>query len=218
MTQTLSIQNLCLDYGNNSILNNIELKIETGNIYGLLGLNGAGKSSMMKALSGLNKKASFRAHHNDKAIDLNNHKLQTVGYLPQDPFLMKSLSVVDTVAYWYPDYEIQDQILYDPMIHQFHKTKVGKLSMGEQRFLELSLIMQLPHPFLMLDEPFSGLAPLQIERSQELIKVGSKDKGIVISDHYYDNVIQITHINWMLRDGNLNLVDKENVETAYRIK
>ena len=74
----------------------------------------------------------------------------------------------------------------------------------------------LPHPFLLLDEPFSGLAPLQVQRVQDLIKEKGSDKGILISDHYYDNILQITNQNWMLKDGKLTSIVASKVHEAYR--
>ncbi|WP_194851668.1 ATP-binding cassette domain-containing protein [Nonlabens antarcticus] len=215
-SQHLHISDLSLSYGGNRILNNIDLDLETGKIYGLLGLNGAGKSSLMQSLFGSIRKATFNAYLNDKQTQISNQQNLIVSYLPQDPFVMKGVSVTDVVQFWYPEPEDQDKILYEPMVHPMHSKKVGVLSMGERRFLEFLLVFYLPHPFLMLDEPFSGLAPLQIQRVQELLKEKGSQKGILISDHYFDNVIQISDQNWMLRHGKLESIDAGQVYEAYR--
>ncbi|SCY31981.1 ABC-type lipopolysaccharide export system, ATPase component [Nonlabens sp. Hel1_33_55] len=210
------INSLSLSYGSKTILNDIDLTLKAGEIHGLLGLNGAGKSSLMQSLSGSNRKASCYAFINDNAINLKAQHLQYVAFLPQDPFVMKGVKVTDVVQYWYPDPEDQDKILYEPMLHSMHNKKVGVLSMGERRFLEFLLVFYLPHPFLMLDEPFSGLAPLQIQRVQELIKEKGSQKGILISDHYFDNILQITSQNWMLHHAKLTSIEASEVHNAYR--
>ena len=211
----LHIANLSLSYGRKTILNEVTLELRTGEIHGLLGLNGAGKSSLMQSLFGSNRKALFDAHLDGTPTNLTNQKSQIVSYLPQDPFVMKGVKVTDVVQYWYPEPEDQDKILYEPMIHSMHHKKVGILSMGERRFLEFLLVFYLPHPFLMLDEPFSGLAPLQIQRVQELIQEKGGHKGIIISDHYFDNVLQISHHNWMLKHGKLESISPSVVHDAY---
>ncbi|PRP67835.1 ATP-binding cassette domain-containing protein [Nonlabens agnitus] len=215
---TLYIKNLQLSYGRKTILDQIDFKLKTGDIHGLLGLNGAGKSSLMQSLSGSNKKADYHAFVDEHSVDLTQQHLQHVAYLPQDPFVIKGVKVTDVVQFWYPDHENQDKILYEPMLHSMHHKKVGILSMGERRFLEFLLVFYLPHPFLMLDEPFSGLAPLQIQRVQELIKEKGSQKGILISDHYYKNILQITSHNWMLRHGKLSLIKTDEVDKVYRKK
>jgi ABC-type multidrug transport system ATPase subunit len=212
----LYISDLSLSYGRQKILNSIEIELDSGAVYGLLGLNGAGKSSLMQSLFGSNRKASLNAYLNGKPINLTRQENQIISYLPQDPFVMKGVNVTDVVQFWYPEPEDQDKILYEPMIHPMHHKKVGVLSMGERRFLEFLLVFYLPHPFLMLDEPFSGLAPLQIQRVQELIKDNPSQKGILISDHYFDNVLQISHKNWMLRHGKLEAIEADQVHEAYR--
>jgi len=211
----LHISSLQLSYGRKTILDKIDLTLKTGEIHGLLGLNGTGKSSLMQSLSGSIKKSSYSAFINDQPVDLTVQHLQHVAYLPQDPFVMKGVKVTDAVQFWYEDPEDQDRILYEPMIHSMHNKKVGILSMGERRFLEFLLVFYLPHPFLMLDEPFSGLAPLQIQRVQELIKEKKSQKGILISDHYYDNILQVTDKNWMLKHGKLTAIEVDEVRDAY---
>lgn len=192
------------------------MTLETGKIYGLFGLNGAGKSSLMQSVFGSNRKATLHGYINGKSLDVTQHENQIVGYLPQDPFIMKGVKVFDVVQYWYPDYDDQDKILYEPMIHKMHQKKVGNLSMGERRFLEFLLVFYLPHPFLMLDEPFSGLAPLQIQRVQELIKEKGLNKGIVISDHYFENILKISDHNLMLLHGKLNPITSDQIYTTYQ--
>ncbi len=212
----LHISDLQLSFQNLGVLNGIELELETGKIYGLLGRNGAGKSSLMQSLFGSLKKARFNAYLNGVAQDIRQPENQLISYLPQDPFLMKAVKVTDAVQYWFPEPEDQDKILYEPMIHPMHHKKVGVLSMGERRFLEFLCVFYLPQPFLLLDEPFSGLAPLQIQRAQELLLEKGNHKAILISDHYFDHVLQVSHHNWMLQNGKLKTIAKDEVTAAYR--
>jgi ABC-type lipopolysaccharide export system ATPase subunit len=88
-----------------------------------------------------------------------------------------------------------------------HHVKVKALSMGERRFLEFLLVIHSERPFILLDEPFSMLAPLQIERVKEIITAIKPKKGILMSDHYYENVLQIANSCCVLKDSVLIPVD-----------
>lgn len=193
-----------------TLLNNLELNYNTGEIIGLLGRNGCGKSSLMNILFG-KYKADCIAHFDEKPIQLRNHlKHQLVSYLPQDPFMVESCTVVNAVQMWYPNPEDQDKILYEPLIHKVHDVKVKALSIGERRFLEFLLVIHTPRPFILLDEPFSMLAPLQIERVKEIITYVKSSKGILLSDHYYDNVLDMADTSFVLK--NSAMIPVENFE------
>jgi ABC-type multidrug transport system ATPase subunit len=193
-----------------TLLNNLELCIKRGKIIGILGRNGCGKSSLMNVIFG-KFKADTTAHFDGNAIQLQDHvNHQLVAYLPQDPFMIDSGTVVDAVQMWYPNPEDQDKILYEPLIHKAPHVKVKALSMGERRFLEFLLVIHSERPFILLDEPFSMLAPLQIERVKEIITAVKPKKGILMSDHYYENVLHIADSCYVLKDS--VLIPVENYE------
>jgi ABC-type multidrug transport system ATPase subunit len=190
-----------------TLLQDLEIKLTVGEITGLLGRNGCGKSSLMRIIFG-KYKADVAAHFDGTSIDLKAHlKHQLVAYLPQDPFLIESSNVVDTVQMWYPDPQDQDRILYEPLVHKIHNVKVGRLSVGERRFLEFLLVIYTDRPFVLLDEPFSMLAPIQIERVKEIIQQRKSSKGILLSDHYFDNVLNIADRTLALKNSKLTVVE-----------
>ncbi|MEO9953237.1 ATP-binding cassette domain-containing protein [Nonlabens sp.] len=193
----------------NALLSHIDIVLEKGKVTGLLGRNGCGKSTLMNIIFGKLKINSI-AHYNGKAIQLTDHlKHQLVAYLPQDPFMIAAKTVVDAVQMWYPDPEDQDKILYEPMIHKIHHTKVNSLSLGERRFLEFMLVIHTDRPFILLDEPFSMLAPIQIERVKEIIKTVKPRRGILMSDHYYGNILEMSDSCYVLKESTLVVVRNE---------
>ena len=81
--------------------------------------------------------------------------------------------------------------------------------MGQKRYLELLLVAHLPHPFLMLDEPFSMIEPLYKEVIQEFLISLKAKKGILLTDHYYTDVLKISDRNLVLVNGVSPLVQEE---------
>ncbi len=192
-----------------TLINNLDLTLEKGKITGLLGRNGCGKSSLMNVIFGKSK-ADTVAHFDGKPIQLRDHlKHQLVAYLPQDTFMIGARTVVDAVQMWYPDPKDQDKILYEPLIHKVHHVKVKALSIGERRFLEFLLVINSERPFILLDEPFSMLAPIQIERVKEIIKTVKPRRGILMSDHYYDNVLEMSDSCYVFKESTLVAVENE---------
>ena len=136
---------------------------------------------------------------------------------------------------YYQDEEQQNLIFYDPRIAKIDNQIIGTLSYGELRYLEILLISRLPQRFILLDEPFSMIEPLYQDAIKDMLVTIKKDKGIILTDHYYFDVLQITDKNLMIRDGksieirdlhypnakiavlsNGSLVDNENIFNALK--
>nr|WP_245895719.1 ABC transporter ATP-binding protein [Flavobacterium album] len=132
-----------------------------------------------------------------------------IGYLPQEPFLPNTMKVRDIIPLYYSGDE-QDKLFYSPRIDKIANTRVGKLSMGELRYFELLLIGHLPHQFLMLDEPFSMIEPLYKDLIKDFLKKLKTQKGIIITDHYYDDVLSVTNRKLLLKDGQLININDRN--------
>ena len=91
------------------------------------------------------------------------------------------------------------------------------MSGGELRYLEIKMILSNASKFVLLDEPYNGLSPLMVEKVNELIVENSKTKGIIISDHNYENVIKVSNKLVLLKEGQLHhlLCKEELVEKGY---
>lgn len=213
----LHIQQLTLKRGKRTILNAVELHLAPNDIVGIIGKNGSGKSSLLQVLFGSLRAQSITMSYNGyKATPSKNNHNRIFGYLPQDPFTFNNLTVNETIATWFPDTLDQDRLLYEPLIHTLYNKRVGNLSMGERRFLECMLVMNQEQPVILLDEPFSALAPLQIERAIAFIKERRAYKAIVITDHYYQHVLKTVDKNLLLHDGKLTPTNQmQLVEKGY---
>lgn len=210
---TLSVSELTKVFGNKSVLDYIALECKTGEIVSVFGRNGSGKSTILKILFGTLKADRIRLSINGKPLMAEEViPQQKIAYLPQDSFLPKSLKVRDVVPLYYDSGEIQDKILYAPGMTKIAATKVGSLSMGELRYFELLLVGNLSHPFLMLDEPFSMIEPLFRDRIKEFLFELKTTKGIILTDHYYNDVLSVADRNLLLKNGRLiNINNKEEL-------
>ncbi|MCX2836870.1 ATP-binding cassette domain-containing protein [Salinimicrobium sp. MT39] len=208
--RTLEVSKLSHSFGKNQLLCDVAFSCKTGEIIGLFGRNGSGKSTLLKAVMGIISVDAV-------SLTLDGVKVKTsevipkkmTGYLPQDSFLPKELKVRDVIPLIFPEGEAQDRIFYSPGVAAFENKKVGKLSAGQLKYLELLLLAHMPHPFLLLDEPFSMVEPQYIEKIKELLFSLKATKGIVVTDHYYRDVLEIAVDNFILKKGELHKVENE---------
>jgi ABC-type lipopolysaccharide export system ATPase subunit len=96
--------------------------------------------------------------------------------------------------------------LEDTMIQSILDKKINYLSSGELRYLEIKLVLFNSSKFVLLDEPYNGLSPIMIEKVNQLIKDNSSNKGIVITDHDYENVIGISTQLLLMKEGKIYTV------------
>lgn len=206
---TLQVNGLTKTFGAKLLLSNINIAISTNEIIAVFGRNGCGKSTMLKILFGTLKADRLHLTINNNEFDVKDIiPQQKIAYLPQEPFLPKSLKVRDIIPLYYKGDE-QDKIFYADGIHKITNTRAGSLSMGELRYFELLLIANLNHPFLMLDEPFSMVEPLYKEKIKSLLLKLRATKGILITDHYYKDVLAVSTKKFVLKDGTLTVVNNE---------
>ena len=105
----------------------------------------------------------------------------------------------------------------DEMIKSLRDKYIKQLSGGELRYLEIKLILSNSSKFVLLDEPYNGLSPVMAEKTNELIVENSQRKGIIITDHNYEKVIQVATKLILMKEGKVHhLRDKtELIEKGY---
>ena len=207
MHSTLEIDSVSKSFGERMVLTDIYLKCETGDILGMLGRNGSGKSTLLKILFG-----SIKSDHKFIRIDgvIYDRPYLTPGiisYLPQDNFLLPHLTVKKTVGLYLPGNV--DGFLDDTFISRLYKNKINSLSGGELRYLEIKLLLNLPSKFVLLDEPFNGVSPLMIEKLKDMIKFHSATKGIILTDHDYNNVLDVANKYCLIYDGGIKVIENK---------
>ncbi|QIE58161.1 ATP-binding cassette domain-containing protein [Rasiella rasia] len=203
----LHLHSVVKSFGNKKVLQGAALELTKGSVLGLFGRNGSGKSTLLQLLYGSLKADNISISIDDKKI-LPSEIIpkQLIGYCPQHSFLPKNLKVRDVIPLFHPSEEKQDMVFYDSHIATMTHKRVGNLSLGELKYFEVILLGHLPHPFLLLDEPFSMVEPLHKESLKHFLNAKQEEKGILITDHYYHDVLSISNENTVLKDGMLHKV------------
>ncbi|MBJ6117129.1 ATP-binding cassette domain-containing protein [Pontibacter sp. BT310] len=197
----LEVDSILHNYGYRQLLTNIYLSCKTGEIVGLLGRNGCGKTTLLKIIFGtlptLNK--HIRINGNVYSEPYKSEGL--LAYLPQHDFLPANIKLHKIIDLYHKEQDIRETIKQDERI-QHHLTKyAGELSKGELRYFELMLLLEKDVKFLLLDEPFSGIAPLYVEYIEELLQAHLGTKGFLITDHDYQSVLRVSDRIILLADG-----------------
>lgn len=206
----LEVDGIQKKYGERVILSDVYLKCETSDIIGLLGRNGSGKSTLLKIIFGV-----LSAPNKCIRIDLvskNNQNvlLNDISYLSQEQFIPNHFSVKKAVILSVDKQKLK--FFYkDEFIQSISGKRINHLSSGELRYLEIKIVLFNASKFVLLDEPYNGLSPIMVEIVNELIKTNSYKKGIVITDHNYQNVISISTQLILIKDGKTHYI-KEKAE------
>ena len=212
----LEIDSVQKSFDNKNILSDVYLKCETNDIIGLLGSNGSGKSTLLKIIFGITS-ADFKFIRIDGSVKTKTKDLfNEISYLPQDNCIPSVFTVKKAIELSISKDRIPE-FYSDEMIWKMLDKKISHLSGGELRYLEIKIILNNSSKFVLLDEPYNGLSPLMVEKVNELIAVNSKTKGIIISDHNYENVIKVSTKLVLLKEGKAHhlLSKNELIEKGY---
>jgi lipopolysaccharide export system ATP-binding protein len=195
----LQVDSVELEFGGRRILQDIYLDCSKGEVVGLLGRNGTGKSSLLKIIFG-----TLDPTHKYVSIDhkfigkgYNNSR---IAYLPQHNYLpkgirIKSLAKMLVAPSWWDKFS-EHSIYQD----HFHK-KTEQLSGGELRQLEMLMILYSRAGFVLLDEPFTHVTPVQADYFKTVINEIAKDKGVIITDHQYHDILSVADRVILLTNG-----------------
>ncbi|WP_417444391.1 ATP-binding cassette domain-containing protein [Joostella sp.] len=201
----LEIDNIELSYGDKKILYGIYFKSEIGKVSGVLGRNGCGKSSLLKIIFGSLKPKYKLLRIDKKPISKAFYKTDLVKYLPQHQMLPNNLSLKN--AFFLMNVNWSDFTKYFPDFDRYKSMKPKEVSGGELRIVEAFLVLKSEAKFVLLDEPFSHIAPLYIEKIIEIIHEEKQRKGIIVTDHLYEHVIDLCDDLYLLKTGSIKRIN-----------
>lgn len=204
------INNLCKNYGKKAVLENVSVTIRSG-IYGLLGRNGAGKTSLMRILATLSVPSGGEVSMNGISIKDINKIREMVGYLPQDFSFYRSMSVYDAMDYLGLLSNIPDKVrkkriltlLEQVNLKEDMRTKVKALSGGMKRRLGIAQALLHNPQVLIIDEPTAGLDPEERIRFRNLLSDFADNRIVLLSTHIASDIESICKEVAVLNDGRL---------------
>ena len=197
--RTLLVDSVELAFDNRKILQDVALQCSQGEVVGLLGRNGSGKSSLLKIIFGSLKPSYLYLSIDGKYI-YNGYTNGAIAYLPQHNYLPHHIRV-SKLARMLIDPVFWDEFTEQPVFQNHHHKTAGELSGGELRMLETLMVVYNRADFILLDEPFTHISPVQTEFFKPIIKACAKRKGIIITDHQYYNVFDVADRLIILENG-----------------
>ncbi|HEV2478974.1 MAG TPA: ATP-binding cassette domain-containing protein [Puia sp.] len=199
MSYVLEFDSIRLSFGGRVILCDIYMKCETGKITGVLGRNGQGKSCLFNIVYGELEPDEKSVRFDKVSVAKAYKRPDLLRFLPQFDFIPKSF----TISRVFDDFGLDWRELEKrfPEFASRHRVPMGKLSGGQYRFLQTYAILKAESRFVILDEPFTHLMPLQIEKIIEVIKEEKERKGLLITDHLYRPIMEIADRLYLLADG-----------------
>lgn len=228
----LKIENLQVAYGGIEAVKGIDLEVPDGSIVTLIGSNGAGKSTTLRAIVGLIKSKSGSITYNDeKLIGLDTTKIVGKGItlVPEGRHVFPDLTVIENLkigAYMRKDSLDEDiKNIYDlfPRLSERSWQQAGTLSGGEQQMLAVGRAMMSRPKLLMMDEPSLGLAPLVVKGIFDIIETLNKEGiTILLIEQNANLALKIADYAYVLETGKIikqgtgkELLNDETIKEAY---
>jgi lipopolysaccharide export system ATP-binding protein len=212
-THTLKAVNLFKAYSKRPVVKGVSLEVKSGEIVGLLGLNGAGKTTSFYMITGLIPPDQGTVFLDDKEITswpMYKRARAGIAYLPQEPSVFRKLSVEDNImatlesmALSQAERKARLQTLLDEFsLNHVSQQQTFTLSGGERRRVEVARALALNPAFILLDEPFAGVDPLAVADIQKMIlSLKHRNIGVLITDHNVRETLSICDWGAILSDG-----------------
>ena len=191
--ELVKCNNLCKEFDNKQILNNINLIIPKGKIVGLLGKNGSGKTTLIKLINDLLTPTSGEVLINGEKPSIKSKKV--ISYLPERTYLDKSMKVSQIITFFdefYDNFNKEKAIRLLKDLDLDINSKVSKMSKGMQEKLQLILVMSREAELYILDEPLGGVDPATRDYILDTILSNfSEGASVIISTHLISDIERI---------------------------
>jgi lipopolysaccharide export system ATP-binding protein len=197
--KTLKVDSVQLEFDGRKILQSVYLNCTQGEVIGLLGRNGCGKSSLLKIIFGT-LEAGYRYVSIDEQYIKKGYHNNRIAYLPQHNYLPAGIKI-EKLARQIVDPQSWAEFTELSIFQRNAGKKIHELSGGELRQLETMMIIHSRADFILLDEPFTHISPIQAEEFKPVIRACAKRKGIIITDHQYYNILEVSDKVILLAEG-----------------
>ena len=230
----LKISNLRKSYKNRVVIRDVTLNLARGEVVGLLGPNGSGKTTSFYVIAGLIKPEAGQVMIDGldvTRLPMYRRARLGIGYLPQEISIFRGLSVQDnilsildiSIKNWHKRRERLEELLSDFSIEHLRRAPAMALSGGERRRVEIARCLAANPLYLLLDEPFAGVDPISVGDIRNLVAdLKTRGIGILITDHNVRETLEIVDRAYILHEGKMlmsgtpgDVVQNENVRRVY---
>ena len=213
--RTLETAEISKSYRRRKVVDDVSLSVSQGEVVGLLGPNGAGKTTSFYMIVGLISPDSGRVLLDGRDITdlaMFQRARQGISYLPQEPSVFRKLTVEENLLAILETLSIDAhgrRVRMNSLIEQLGLEKVRynkgyALSGGERRRVEIARSLVIEPSFLLLDEPFSGIDPIQVLEIQRIIfDLKRQGIGILITDHNVRETLAVTDRAYIINNGTI---------------
>ena len=213
--KTLETREISKTYRGRKVVDNVSIKVHEGEVVGLLGPNGAGKTTSFYMIVGLVTPDSGQVMLEDVDITaqpMYQRARRGISYLPQEPSVFRKLTVEENLLAILETLPLKDnqrkarmnQLIDQLGLDTVRKNKGYMLSGGERRRVEIARSLVIEPDFLLLDEPFSGIDPIQVLELQRIVfDLKRSGIGILITDHNVRETLAVTDRAYIINNGKI---------------
>lgn len=200
MAYAIEVKNLVKSYGKNNVLKGIDFKVESGKVFGILGVNGAGKTTLIECVEGLRRyEMGETIVSGSVGIQLQSSSL---------PGSIKAIEAVKLFSKW-NNLEIDYQMLSNLGVDDIKNKQYDGLSTGQKRRLHLCLALLSNPDIVFLDEPTAGLdVEGRIALHNEILKLKKERKTIILTSHDMAEVEKLCDEIMILKDGKISFLGR----------
>ena len=207
MSNVVEVNHFKMVFGDKTVIKDLSFTVKKGEIFGLLGANGSGKTTTIRALLGFYHPTGGELLIEGKKYDPEDLKV-TVGYLPEERGLYRKETVIDTMVYFGELKSLKNPLEWSQKylarvgLSDKADQKIEKLSSGQQQKIQLGITIMNNPKLLILDEPTKGFDPMNRRLLMEIIEeLHKKGTAIIMITHYMDEVEQLCDRALLLKDG-----------------
>lgn len=207
MKNIVEVKNFKMVFGDKTVIKDLSFEVKKGEIFGLLGSNGSGKTTTVRALLGFYHPTAGDVLVDGKVYNPENSNIR-IGYLPEERGLYRKETVLDTMVYFGELNGLKDPVEWSKKylkrvgLEEKANERLEKLSGGQQQKVQLGITIMGDPQLLILDEPTKGFDPMNRRLLMEIIEEHhKKGAAIIMITHYMDEVEKLCDRALLLKDG-----------------